>query len=1052
MPLTIYKSSAGSGKTYTLVLEYLLLVLRNTDNVKNTLAVTFTNKATEEMKGRIVKALVSLADGNDLDLANMIHQRLAIDEKEIQKRAAIVLSNLLHNYTRFSVMTIDSFFNSVVSSISKELQIPLNFELELKQDAVQQAILDQLFLSIENDVELKKILTEFSFAKMDDDAGWNIQKELSNMAKELFKNADSLESRLNNLPQDVDGLISKLRTQKSTFEKKMLQYSQQFFQLMVQYNLTPSDFKYGKSGFANWFNKIADLPTLKEYELGTRLMAAYEDENMIFSDKKSPQAQNNHTVTQIHRCIVDAVDAFRAGLKDYINAMLALKLLHTVKVYSRLHEQLKLYRKENSVLLMNDIATTINNFVSNDDASFIYEKTGSRFLNCFIDEFQDTSNVQWRNFLPVIENIIAAGNECLIVGDVKQSIYRWRGGNMHLLATQVSKDLQHFDGLITTKQLNTNYRSAENIVSFNNFLFGASAFVLQNEVENATLELIKSTYGEEFVTQQLSPAKTNINKGCVKIDWIENKRKKAEEKSNENDVEIEDENFNTLTLNNLHQDIQLVIEKGFKYKDITILVRTKANGATVAEYLQQHGIINLITPESFYLASSIKISFIIAYLEFCNNAHNVIAKHTMLRCYNQLFQLENDSTDFEILFSQFIETGKHNAHGVDEMAIALINHFKINTTPDAYITRFMDVLHQLRNTNIITLPAILQWWADNKYSDAASVILPEDYNAISIMTIHKSKGLQFPIVMMPFLNWSVKPKSNEVIWVQTPDEPFNNSIIPVNIAEKKMLLSSFAHDYNIEKDHTIIDSLNTLYVAFTRAEQALFIYTQQLAKSPTINRINALLSNLINNSELRDSILKQDATMFFGDIEMLQPWSKENGKANTAYQLQGINLQPMGEKFQPTFTSAKRKMFALSDTKIQYGLALHDILSSIDDKVEVDQKLQTWVRLNEVDVETQKKLRHDISNIMAMPQLDIFFNKSNTVFAEKEIYFDGNFIRPDRVAVNGDTAYIIDYKTGEPDKAHLLQVNKYANALIQMGYKVESKYILYTEKINLVSA
>src|SRR5688572_17720394 len=785
--LVIYKSSAGSGKTYTLVLEYLKLVLKQPSLYRSILAITFTNKATEEMKSRIIGALVEISENREDKLQETIAEQTGIAIDKLPAQAAKVLDNIMHDYSGFSVSTIDSFFSKIVRSLARELNLPLRFDIELNIDAVIGEITSMLMDEIGTNEWLKKWLEAFIFDKLNQNKSWKIDSDIHELAKELFKESFRTMFPEGHTRPDPH-FIAELRGIVNGFESRMAGYGTAFMHTIVQNNLEIDDFHYGKSGVAGYFQKITRKLKVTEYIPGPRFYAALEDASN-WTSRKSINRDLIITLVENHLMSIagEIDDEIKLELPRYTGAKLILNTIYIAGIYSMLDEKLRKFRAENEIVLISDTNSLLQKSIEGQDAPFIYEKTGNRYSHFMLDEFQDTSDYQWQNLLPLIDNALGSGNYTMIVGDAKQSIYRWRGGNMQLLIKGIQESLGHYNEITQLKTLGENYRSREQVVNFNNVFFECAPKLLFPAGEH---EIHRSAYNPKDLTQQWK--KGNENDGYVKIKFVEsiNGTPPAEENSDSENGWI------AMACEENYKILKNVIDLGFEYRDIAFLTRTNKDAMQITEFLISKGIDRIISPESMLLNKSQRIQFLISSLRFIDEQDNYIVLAHLVYYYNVISK-KND----QITLNEIFASGKakklellpdafskklnyFRKIPLYEAVEELSSIFEIGSPPDAYLQRFLDLILEYSSQHPANITDFLEWWEENQEKDTCSVIIPSGENAIRVMSVHKSKGLQFPVVIIPFADWELTPKSQSVLWVASDQVPFNTTpSFPVKVGK-----------------------------------------------------------------------------------------------------------------------------------------------------------------------------------------------------------------------------------------------------------------------------
>lgn len=1024
--LTIYKSSAGSGKTYTLVFEYLKLVLQNPAAYKHVLAVTFTNKATDEMKQRIVATLIDITNLKQQALVIVLAQQTGIDETQIVTAAQAVLNLILHNYDAFAIQTIDSFFSKTTKALARELNLPLDAETELNQKKIQQQITSSLIDEVGKNELVSKILIDFVKNNIEEDKDWNVSNRISDVSDELFKENYDTKQKLISFEK-----IDELKAFKKSFEKEMARLGQLFLTTIKNQNLTISDFKHKGNGVAGYFVKISKRCEPDDYTPGVRFLAALNDDVWFANSAGDKSEIDTKPFNQIAKQVSDYYDAHAT---NYFTTVCILKLALFSLVLDALNTHLKTYRAKNNILLMHDINNTIAHFISASDTPFIYEKTGNRYQHFLIDEFQDTSNIQWNNFLPLIENAMSMGYKSLVVGDVKQSIYRWRGGNMQLLHKKIFSDMQHMSHSIDIKNLNTNYRSKEAIVQFNNSLFAGAPAAFRNFIHPNLSDLLNDTYYKEQVYQQT--AEKNIVGGYVNISFLNLKNNSH---NDDVDNEAETTNFVNTALESMLNNIHALQKQNYTLGDIAILVRTNSDGEKVAEFLLSNGIEKVITSDSLSLKGNSKVELLIAALQYAYT-DNEVALHTLYIHYNQCreqFTMPDFSNTSDIShLLNFIETQKQlHLYSFFENVAAYTGLFN---TADVYVQRLLDVVLAFCETNLPIPQLFLDYWQKSDAKEL-NVVLPADANSINIITLHKSKGLQFPVVLMPLINYSIKPKHKEIIWAPISAAPFNDVDIYPVYAIKLTEQSHFQDKYAQEKSLMLIDNINMLYVAFTRAEQQLFITAQKTKDPNTLSLAGCLLELLIRQQPEWHNQIQENNTLEIG-----KPFENADKRKITKLQyLPHFLHQPFYQNLSVRSSTPNNLVFENAET----GKVIHAILASIKTVSEIKPAIEK----SKLDTSEKIRIRKQIDAILNLPETANWFDGSMQVFNEQEIVLpDGQIKRPDRLMLKNNNVIVVDYKTGLQQNTHIKQIADYDYTLQLMGYNVSERYLLYLSPLSLV--
>jgi len=1050
MSFTVYKSSAGSGKTYSLVKEYLKIILKNPSHFKRVLAITFTNKAAEEMKSRIVDTLIQIANveqlpdkaqENTILLLNDISGTLKIPNEKLKLHATRALELILHNYSDFCVSTIDSFVHGIVRTFAKDLNLSVNFDIELEQDNLLNEAVGVLIAKAGIEEDITQLLLGFIEAQVEAQKNLNIEDEIKGIGAYLFK-----EESINKVKElKTISVSSFFKMQEKMFafikqyKSKLKEEAEAALVLIHQNNIPYECFYYKKAGIANYFKNIA-----------SGKIDSIENKNVakgVENDKWTSDLCSTSDVVAINsikdRLAQIYFNIKEIALNDGVKAQLYLLMVRNVfslAVLSEIASIIDLIKTENNVLHISEFNKKIADIVLNEPIPFVYERVGVKYNHIMIDEFQDTSVLQWLNLLPLVENAIAEGGFSMVVGDAKQAIYRWRDGDVeqfvklpHLhLENKTADFLKKEQTLVRnciTVELNKNYRSRKNIIDFNNSFF--------ETISNEIPEPLREIYAN--VKQQSDPEKAG---GYVQIDFSEKSDKTSFEHFNLEKI------FEIIT--------DLTGHKNYKHADITILCRSNNNANVIARYLMSHNI-NVVSSESLLLYKSPLINFFIALLEFLDNKDNIIAcvnianyisKTKLLNTIpfsltlkeitsinnGTLKFLKNHYPDFN-----FYELKKLPLYDLCE---ALIRIFSLNATTDIYLHFFMDVVFNFTTHKKNNIPDFLKFW--NEKSKSFSVIVPEGLNAVRIMTIHKSKGLQFPVVIYPFAN-EPKKLGKKNMWVDIDDSNFSDIktfLIPAN----ESLLNTVYKDLYVHEDSkSKLDLINVLYVALTRPVEKLFIISELPGKTAKTLSVNGLLKAYL----IAKDFWKNDMLSYsFG--ENLQATAKKESTAEQPLILENFISRKWQDVLLMKYKSKGIWQTEAENEALRWGNLIHHIMCRIvyadDIDITINQKLEEGF----FEEALKDEIKTKISNIISDNQIKKYFEKGHIVLNEKEIMdSDGQMYRPDRIVITHDETALIDYKTGSENEKYKNQVDKYAELIAQMGYKNILKHLIYVDSGNI---
>lgn len=1059
---SIYRSSAGSGKTYQLAVEHISLALQDPSLFNKILAVTFTNKATREMKDRILSFLARLANEEDEELAEQVRLRTGLTKEQISINSQKVLERILHQYSQFSVSTIDAFFQKIVKSFAKELGLLGNYKIELDQDKIKNEVIDQMLEALDKDTRMTSWLIDFALSKVDEHRSWNIRPDIEKLANELFKESfRNVESDLSLVgADDLKPFLNKLVAARQTFELHMQYTAREALRLIQNHGLTIEDFAYKSSGPAGYFVAVLER---RDFKPGERILQALED-NEKWSTKSSPLKNEILSLANDHlnELSGNLVAYYQEHIRAYTSVNEVLKNFYVYGILSDIQKKLKDYRRENDVMLISDIPIFLNGIIAENDAPFIYEKTGAWFQHYLMDEFQDTSGFQWQNFRPLIVNGLSQGNMSMLVGDGKQSIYRWRGGDWNLILHKVKKDLM-VD--VVEKFLDTNWRSAADIIKFNNAFFKSAPEKVRFEIdakinksdlseqERAALSLsaedVTNLYAD--VEQKPGPKAAN-SRGKVVLHLYQKN---------------EDVRWKEEVLNRLSRQIEELQDYGYEPKDIAVLVRRSEEGRQVIEHLvryknspeaNQAYSYNAISNESLFLQNSTAVRIIINAIKYLLNRQDQIALAELSYHYHCLHNdtnvssLDHDDWSKEDFlpaeFTNSIDSMlRLPAYELFERIIQLLQ--LVRAEDKEYLQAFQDTVLEFFSSEERDLHDFIQWWEEQ--GKRTSIRVPGSENAISVLTIHKSKGLEFKAVLIPYCDWKLDHDSSKqnILWCKSDQKLFDQiGYLPLKYSSS-LGDSYFARDYFEEMIRAHIDNLNLLYVALTRAEEFLMVNCP-----PFQNKINTsgdLISSWVSKMEQEHHQveLRRDAEDAFvtsyslGSVSDKKPLLTKNV-------IPGVESPYISDDWRSKIWIKKNAASLIKEkpwkkkSSISYGLIVHEILAAIRHIDQLDNEIDSYFREGRISQEDKKNLLKQLDILFSNPQVRSWFETDRAVKTEIPILVHNEQPRrPDRVILGDDEAIIVDFKTGNERPAHKKQVLEYQRLLIEMGYRNVQAYLLY---------
>jgi len=1034
----VYKSSAGSGKTFTLVKEYLRLALCDENklkfNYKYILAVTFTNKAAAEMKARVIEALNFISTNEAMPLVGtLLCNELKITETELKKRSQIVLGHILHHYSDFSVGTIDSFTHKLVKTFAFDLKLPINFNVELDVKNFYETVINSLINKIGEDEYVGKLLKEYALTKAEDNAGWDPEQHIKQFAELLQKeNSDEYVQKLklvdvNELEKIRKELIVFVRFYKN--ELKLL--ANKTIEIILKHNIVMDDFYYGKNGAINFFYKCYNADVILEDVSGSRLQKAINDNK--WAGKKDNITLIESLSSQFTANAKELIYFIETHFKYYSLCMLISKQIYPLLLLKKIEEISEEKKQEEQIVFISEFNKTIFNLINNEPTPFIYERLGDKYHHFLLDEFQDTSSLQFQNLLPLLDNSLANGWFNLIVGDGKQSIYRWRNANVNQFSILpkienktnsfiIEERAETLDRNFVEYNLNTNYRSVKTIIDFNNNLFDSLSTKLLNDITKPIYE----NQAQEIKNNELGYVTLNTGK-------------------------VEKQTVDELNFELINKYIQQALDVNFEYKDICIITRKVADGNKIANYLVEQKI-PVVSSDSLLLKSNLEVNTLVAFLNYLANTNDTISAATVLnytlqtQLINQtqfsfaLNQLSINKSLFEILnnLNIIIYPNDYSLSNLLDSCIYFINALHLNKNGYSYLRFFLDEVNEYLVTKNSNLVAFIDWW--EKRSKSASMIIPETINAVKIITIHGSKGLEFPVVIVPYCNWQ-QYKANDS-WVNIKSTQTKLPVAVVNLTSK-VINAGLQAEFEDETQEQTLDNLNLLYVAFTRAVNRLHVITHS-----SVGNTQPLISKWID--DYAQIQLKQSSEFFYelGNVNSLPlKHKKENSKT--------FNLQPLQFNTHNEVVKIKasylQNSFEAEDAK-QHGIIMHSILSRIKSEKDIDSVLETEVLNGLITLKEIRDYKQKILKVILHPQLHLFYIDGVSQKLEAElITANGEILRPDKLVFINNETIIIDYKTGkENNKKYFNQLLKYQNALQTMGYKKIKMLLVYIDNLKVV--
>ena len=1106
--LTVYRASAGSGKTFTLAVEYISLLVKDPENYQHILAVTFTNKATQEMKMRILSQLYGIANSlqSSQQYFNKVKEKTNMPDAVIRNNARAALTLLIHRYNNFRILTIDAFFQQVLRNLAHELGQTANLRVDLNNEEITEKAVDQMIESLEKGQPVLQWISTYINNSIEDDNGWNIIGKIKTFGTNIFKDfykahEANLKEQLSNA-DDFKVYETTLRKRRNDIRKTFNSKARSILNEIKNANLDiPSNYR---SGLYKYLTDSAIAP-LTNKPLKAGVLKANESPQNWTSSKcaKADKQQIQTLAAEVLSAQLSELIAYNNdNWNEFQSIQLTLSHLSELRLLHAIADAVDNLTKDTNRFMLSNTQALLKELIADSDTPFIFERIGARLKHVMIDEFQDTSTIQWQNFQVLLANCMAQElSQNLIVGDIKQSVYRWRQGDWGIL-NNIEKSFAHQK--IRLETLDYNYRSEKRIIDFNNAFWeqcvaNTAKEVAQDDAEKA--EIVQKAY--EDVAQKTH--KTTEN-GFVKISLYPSKSMKE------------------AVLEELIETIKELFNNGYGGKNqskIAILVRSKSNIQDIVNALLQSfgNEINIVSDEAFRLDASLSVNIIVSAMHLLTHPDDVLTRGKLVKLYNQEV-LKKPLTDTDLLVS-INESNNIDTKNIDkkerrklatEQQMAKLN----SQLPPEYVTNrelllglpIVDLVDKLfmlfgldqlegQSSYICTLYDTLNDFLKDHTADiddfinewenslSSKTIQSDEIEGIRIMTIHKSKGLEFDNVIIPFCNWEMEKKGT--LWCETKNKPapYNKlPLLPIDFSRDKLIGTVFEDDYKEEHFQNIVDNLNLLYVAFTRASKNLFVFGLRQGKTtldniakgtPPGNRSYAIELALRQVSEqLEGSSLSfpddigSEIHFEYGTL-VPETHEKEHAVADNPFLIKpdkhivSIATYPQAATFKQSNKSiefVKGEDVDPSDRTryIKIGNVLHQLFSTIYTTADIP------ARLNELEQQgiiyndeiTSAQLRTRIEDAITNPQVQEWFSKRWQLYNEctiLEYNKDTNEMeehRPDRVMTDGKEFVVVDFKFGKEREEYKKQVQQYMEILIRMGHKKVSGYLWYVVKNNVV--
>ncbi len=1045
---SVYDASAGSGKTYTLVKEYLKIILsaKKNDAYRNILAITFTNKAVHEMKSRILQSLYEFSREKSSSKATQMLDDIADDMKlpiaNIKSKAMEIVKHLIYNYASFDILTIDKFTHKVIRAFAYDLNLPSTFEVTLDTDLLLSEAVDAIIAQAGEDETITNLLLDFTIEKADDDKSWDVSREIFEIGKLIYSenNREQISLLQNNTIPEFVEVRKKIRHSKTLLESQNKSLGAKAIALIDQNSIDIRSFSRGT--LPNHLVSIRD----GKYKVGTKKFHQIEEVQI------NKTAKDSEVIKSIIPEIISVLEEVYANFDkvDFYSAI--LKNITPLSLLNTISNTLDRIQKEQNLISIAEFNTLIFNEIQNQPAPFIYEKLGEKYFHFFIDEFQDTSIMQWKNIIPLIDNALSSEFQqgekgtLMIVGDPKQSIYRWRGGKAEQFIAIANNENPFHNSDKKVFRLQTNYRSYSEIIDFNNKFF---KFI--------SAEFADPDYRDLYQNHSYQLG-TNLEGGYVGITFLNSKidddlNFEIEEENNKNDL------YCKLTLQKIHE----IVDSGYEYRDVAILTRKRSQGIQLAGYLSKRNI-PLVSSETLLIENSTEVRCVIDVLKYVRNQNDNEAKAFFLLyiATNNLIEIAvndfvstgvklKEESDFEAwllkfdISIKFENLRKKPLYEVVEQIITILIKSKKS---NSYLQFFLDVVLERDYYKQTGISDFLVFWESN--SSKYSIPSPEGSNAVKILTVHKSKGLEFPIVILPFADEDYDKKPKDKIWLETNLQDFG---LPKVLVDNTKAVENFGEEgleaYSRQKQEELLDNVNVLYVALTRAEEQLHIISSLVGPRKDGKYPNSMASFFVKYLKGKNIFEENKLKYEFGTLERRPAQKSIERNENEIIEVSSkLNFSKI--------KIAKKEALlwgTFQQEAIEYGNIIHEILSKIKLKNDVDQAIAIAVESGLINLNQKVDVNDVITEILNNEELVDYFCEEYEVLNEKIIIQnDAATIKPDRIVVTpNNEVFLLDYKTGVYKSSHKVQLENYQNVLEKMGFKVVLKTLVYIgKKIELI--
>jgi ATP-dependent exoDNAse (exonuclease V) beta subunit len=1026
---TVLHSSAGAGKTHALVKHYLTLCLTNEEpgSYRQVLALTFTNKAAGEMQDRVMGYLQKLAarrtdDGAIADVMGHLQAKTGLSADAIALRADAVLRHMLHHWSDVAIGTIDAFTRRVVRPFARDLQLDHDLRMTTDQDHYLNAAVEALVAEAGSDPKVTDILTDACLQLLHEEGKWDPEKPLKALSNELQKESALKPLRsLRELDADyVLQLTARLRGQEIAFRKAVRAIGSEALELLASERIREEDVAHGKGGILGYFRKLASFDhewvpagpnSRKPIETGKWHSAKADEQTRSALERIAPQ------LTELFN---KAEELCAQGHASFLLRRAVSRELPAAFALHELDRHLEQLKQADAVAFFSDLTRKVAAVVQEEPVPFIYERMGERYRHFLIDEFQDTSLLQWTCLLPLIDNALSTGGSALLVGDAKQAIYRWRNGEVRLFVdlpkifgrgeseAELERERTLQRTFVKQEPLAFNRRSSPVIITFNNALFGALAESLAPSLSSVYHDHDQNTAGDR--------------PGLVELDRLPKDTKGAERQEAQQAFVL--------------QRLQQAVEDGHRPGDVAVLVRTGSQGRMVAEHLLREGY-SVVSPDGLKLAGDDGVEMLVDLLRFMHNGDPTAAARIVQRRARLAATAEQEAAtpfangtrlpDPAAQVRSWLE--EHGTTTIRSTFTELLGRLcvavRIKPAEEAQVLAFLDEAHAWSTLHGPDIGGFVEHW--ESAGGKRAVAPPANGQAVQIMTVHKAKGLEFPVVIMPVGSMSTPGNHTERFWVDP--RPTIPELEHALVRDSKPLRESGIRELMAEHELQDLDLLNMLYVAFTRP----------------VHRLHVLVPEGSNDAVTRGVLTYMDQHGTNGRIVLGERYKAgQKAPQHMQEELRDVSTPEGSPRLTLRLEKPDEWDPADPDPFRSFGEAVHEVMARVGTRQELDPAMELAVQSGRIDGQKAPALKQRLAELLSDDRLAPWYGPGLLVRNEATIIDrSGRSHRPDRVVQEGDRVRVLDIKTGHSRPEHHEQVRGYMDLLRELGHEHVEGALLY---------